>query len=118
MVEFSTALFFVKLVGYTFLFWLPTFIKGAGTLPACHLSHEPRRSWTVLLHCHFSGVNITSTGAAFVSITFDVGAVLGGVLAGLIADTNGKSATTCVIMILLAIPVVLRWVSLCLACYF
>jgi OPA family glycerol-3-phosphate transporter-like MFS transporter 1/2 len=108
VVEFSTALFFVKLVGYTFLFWLPSFIKGAGTpLPRCPVPPFPTSS-----PCQtdppviFSGVNITSTGAAFVSITFDVGGVLGGAVAGLIADGSGKSATTCVVMILLAIPVV------------
>ena len=31
VVEFSLCLFFAKLVSYTFLYWLPTFIKESGT---------------------------------------------------------------------------------------
>jgi len=74
-------LFFAKLISYTFLFWLPTFIKQMG-------------------------VNVTSEEAAYFSILFDVGGILGGILAGLAADFTGKSACTCAVMLISSIPTV------------
>jgi OPA family glycerol-3-phosphate transporter-like MFS transporter 1/2 len=37
---------------------------------------------------------------------FDVGGIVGGIVAGLASDYSGKSATTCAVMIILAIPAV------------
>jgi len=79
VVEFSACLFFAKLVSYTFLYWLPTFIKE-------------------------SGVHITAQTAANLSTLFDVGGIVGGIIAGIATDLTGKPASTCAIMLILAIP--------------
>ncbi|XP_040575845.1 glucose-6-phosphate exchanger SLC37A2 [Lepeophtheirus salmonis] len=84
VIEFSLCLFFAKLVSYTFLYWLPTFIKD-------------------------NGHNIKTDTAALLSTLFDVGGIFGGVIAGLASDYSGKSATTCAVMLVFAIPVMLTY---------
>lgn len=44
--------------------------------------------------------------SAYVSTVFDVGGIVGGILAGIVSDYSGKSATTCAVMLIVAIPVV------------
>lgn len=78
VVEFSLCLLFAKLVSYTFLFWLPLYITKAARLDA--------------------------KKAGDLSTLFDVGGIVGGVLAGVISDKLGKRATTCAVMLLLAAP--------------
>lgn len=78
VVEYSLSLFFAKLVSYTFLYWLPLYIKSSTTL-------SPAES-------------------AQLSTLFDVGGILGAIVAGGISDYSGMSATTCAGMLLLAIP--------------
>ncbi|XP_040832699.1 glucose-6-phosphate exchanger SLC37A2 isoform X1 [Ochotona curzoniae] len=78
VIEFSLCLLFAKLVSYTFLYWLPLYIFNVA---------------------HFSAKE-----AGDLSTLFDVGGIIGGILAGIISDyTNGR-ATTCCIMLLLAAP--------------
>jgi len=77
--EFALCLFFCKLVSYTFLYWLPSFI-------------------------HDTGINVTSEDAAYFATLFDVGGILGGVIAGIASDRTGRPATACAVMIILAIP--------------
>lgn len=85
VIEFSLCLFFAKLVSYTFLYHLPTFISS-------------------------SGENISPSDAAFLSTLFDVGGIIGGIMAGLITDYTGKSASTCAAMLVAAIPMVfIQW---------
>ena len=79
VIEFSLCLFFAKLVSYTFLFWLPNYISSTSGLDA--------------------------RSSATLSTFFDVGGIIGGVIAGLISDQSGMSATTCSSMLVLAIPV-------------
>ena len=79
VIEFSLCLFFAKLVSYTFLFWLPNYISSTSGLDA--------------------------RSSATLSTFFDVGGIIGGILAGLISDQSGMSASTCVAMLALAIPV-------------
>jgi len=79
VVEFSMCLFFAKLVSYTFLYWLPTFIKE-------------------------SGEHVEASTAANLSTLFDVGGIIGGIIAGLATDFSGKPASTCAIMLIMAIP--------------
>lgn len=55
---------------------------------------------------YFPGKDITSENAAYLSTLFDVGGIAGGILAGLASDFTGKSATTCAIMLITAIPMV------------
>ena len=79
VVEFSLCLFFAKLVSYTFLFWLPNYISTTSGLDA--------------------------RSSATLSTFFDVGGIMGGILAGLVSDHSGMAATTCGLMLVLAIPV-------------
>ena len=53
-----------------------------------------------------AGVNINSEDAAYFSILFDIGGIIGGIIAGLATDYTGKSATTCAVMLIGAIPAV------------
>lgn len=78
VIEFSLCLLFAKLVSYTFLFWLPLYITKAA-----HLNAKK---------------------AGDLSTLFDVGGIVGGILAGVISDKRGKRATTCAVMLLLAAP--------------
>ncbi|XP_056145300.1 glucose-6-phosphate exchanger SLC37A1 [Lampris incognitus] len=78
VIEFSLCLLFAKLVSYTFLFWLPLYITKAAHLDAKE--------------------------AGDLSTLFDVGGIVGGILAGVISDKLGKRATTCAVMLLLAAP--------------
>jgi len=78
VVEFSLCLFFSKLVSYTFLYWLPNYIHST------------------------SGVDAEES--AVLSTIFDLGGIVGGTLAGLISDNTGNPASTCVVMLVMAIP--------------
>ncbi|XP_027801202.2 glucose-6-phosphate exchanger SLC37A2 isoform X1 [Marmota flaviventris] len=78
VIEFSFCLLFAKLVSYTFLYWLPLYI--------------------------FNVAHFGAKEAGDLSTLFDVGGIIGGIMAGLISDyTNGR-ATTCCIMLMLAAP--------------
>ncbi|KAL8173795.1 UNVERIFIED_CONTAM: hypothetical protein K2H54_025619 [Gekko kuhli] len=78
VIEFSFCLLFAKLVSYTFLYWLPLYIVNVA---------------------HFSAKK-----AGDMSTLFDVGGIIGGILAGLISDYTGGRATTCCVMLILAAP--------------
>uniref|UniRef100_A0A4X2M4Y3 Glucose-6-phosphate exchanger SLC37A2 n=1 Tax=Vombatus ursinus TaxID=29139 RepID=A0A4X2M4Y3_VOMUR len=85
VVEFSLCLLFAKLVSYTFLFWLPLYIVNVA---------------------HFG-----SKEAGDLSTLFDVGGIIGGILAGIISDyTNGR-ATTCCVMLIVAAPLLFLYNS-------
>ena len=64
---------------YTFLFWLPNYISSTSGLDA--------------------------RSSATLSAFFDVGGIIGGIIAGMVSDSSGMSASTCAIMLILAIPV-------------
>uniref|UniRef100_A0A667ZBJ9 Solute carrier family 37 member 1 n=1 Tax=Myripristis murdjan TaxID=586833 RepID=A0A667ZBJ9_9TELE len=87
VIEFSLCLLFAKLVSYTFLFWLPLYITKAAHLDA--------------------------KKAGDLSTLFDVGGIVGGILAGVISDKLGKRATTCAVMLLLAAPTVSCMLLVC-----
>ncbi|XP_064651178.1 glucose-6-phosphate exchanger SLC37A2-like [Lineus longissimus] len=78
VVEFSIGLFFIKLVSYTFLFWLPKYISSGGT------------------------VRIDPQTAASLTALFDVGGMFGGILIGLLSDILGIKAILCVVFLLSA----------------
>jgi sugar phosphate permease len=82
VIEYSLALFFSKLVAYTFLFWLPYYVKSL---------------------C-FSDNPMTSKEADEISVLFDVGGILGSLFAGLFSDLINARAITCVLMLYLSIP--------------
>lgn len=54
---------------------------------------------------------MTSEQAAYFSILFDFGGIIGGIVAGIASDYTGKSASTCAVMLIAAIPMVRigRW---------
>uniref|UniRef100_A0A671P098 Glucose-6-phosphate exchanger SLC37A2 n=1 Tax=Sinocyclocheilus anshuiensis TaxID=1608454 RepID=A0A671P098_9TELE len=78
VVEFSLCLLFAKLVSYTFLYWLPLYIANVAHF-------DPKK-------------------AGDLSTLFDVGGIVGGILAGLISDYSGGRATTCCAMLIIAAP--------------
>ncbi|XP_037604639.1 glucose-6-phosphate exchanger SLC37A2 [Sebastes umbrosus] len=78
VVEFSLCLMFAKLVSYTFLYWLPLYISNVA---------------------HFEAKE-----AGDMSTLFDVGGIIGGIMAGLVSDYTGGRATTCCVMLITAAP--------------
>ncbi|KAK3221829.1 hypothetical protein Dsin_008854 [Dipteronia sinensis] len=79
---FAFCLFFSKLVAYTFLYWLPFYLRHTGV----------------------AGKQLSHKTAGILSIIFDFGGVLGGILAGLISDLIEARAVTSVAFLLLSIP--------------
>lgn len=82
VIEYSLCLFFAKLVSYTFLFWLPFYIEHT---PIGGKKYGPRIS-------------------ADLSTLFDVGGIIGGILAGYISDKKECSGITVVVMLIIAAP--------------
>nr|AKN21659.1 slc37a-3 [Schmidtea mediterranea] len=89
VIAYSFALFFAKLVSYTFLYWLPNYLNRVGQ-------------------------GMTPKMAGNLSTLFDIGGIFGGVLAGFASDiwlissskpssSNGRSGT-CAVMLILAAP--------------
>ncbi|XP_058805839.1 glucose-6-phosphate exchanger SLC37A2 isoform X2 [Phymastichus coffea] len=81
VIEYSLSLFFAKLVSYTFLFWLPLYISSSTT-------YNP-------------------TLSADLSTLFDVGGIIGAIIAGVLSDFSGMSALTCAVMLGLSCPTLL-----------
>lgn len=79
---YAFCLFFSKLVAYTFLYWLPFYIRN-NAVAGQFLSHKA------------SGI---------LSVVFDIGGVLGGISAGFLSDAIGTRAVTSVLFLLLSIP--------------
>uniref|UniRef100_A0A7N0V0N6 Major facilitator superfamily (MFS) profile domain-containing protein n=1 Tax=Kalanchoe fedtschenkoi TaxID=63787 RepID=A0A7N0V0N6_KALFE len=79
---FALCLFFSKLVAYTFLYWLPFYIS----------------------HTAIDGEYLSSETAGNLSTLFDVGGVVGGVLAGHISDRLNARAITAATFMYCAIP--------------
>ncbi|KIZ03834.1 hypothetical protein MNEG_4124 [Monoraphidium neglectum] len=68
--SFALCLFFSKLIAYTFLYWLPFYIKSTP----------------------IQGRMLSAKQAGDLSTLFDVGGVAGGILAGHLSDKTGASA--------------------------
>eukprot|EP01018_Ginkgo_biloba_P035142 Gb_05694 [translate_table: standard] len=79
---FALCLFFSKLVAYTFLYWLPFYIS----------------------HTAIGGEYVSVKSAGNLSTLFDVGGILGGILAGHISDRLDARAITAASFMYLAIP--------------
>jgi hypothetical protein len=82
VIEFSLALFFNKLVAYTFLFWLPFYIF-----------YHP-----------IDGKKVGEQKADLLSTFYDVGGIFGGIATGAVSDILDSRAISCVIMMYFAIP--------------
>ncbi|XP_071710233.1 putative glycerol-3-phosphate transporter 1 [Rutidosis leptorrhynchoides] len=79
---FAFCLFFAKLVAYTFLYWLPFYIS----------------------HTAIKGEYLSDEAAGNLSTLFDVGGVVGGILAGHISDRLNARAITAATFMYCAIP--------------
>jgi sugar phosphate permease len=79
VIEYALALFFNKLVSYTFLFWLPYYVKE---------SHP----------------QISSEESDWLATLFDVGGIFGGIVTGILSDVLNARAVSCVISLILAVP--------------
>ncbi|XP_017460521.1 PREDICTED: glucose-6-phosphate exchanger SLC37A2 isoform X2 [Rhagoletis zephyria] len=84
VVEFSLCLFFAKLVSYTFLYWLPLYIQSSTTL--------------------------SPSVAADLSTLFDIGGIFGAIAAGTVSDHTGMPATTCLVLLVCAAPLLFMYV--------
>lgn len=82
---FAFCLFFSKLVAYTFLYWLPFYIR----------------------HTAVAGVHLSHKTSGILSTIFDIGGVFGGVSAGYISDVIGARAVTSLLFLLLSVPALL-----------
>lgn len=80
--SYAFCLFFAKLIAYTFLYWLPYYIKSTPI--------ENRM--------------LTPKEAGDLSVLFDIGGVAGGVMAGHLSDKSGASAVVSVSFTLLSVP--------------
>lgn len=79
---YAFCLFFSKLVAYTFLYWLPFYIRHTAVAGE-HLSHKT---------------------AGILSAIFDVGGVFGGIAAGYISDKIDARALTSILFLSFSIP--------------
>ncbi|KAL3532244.1 hypothetical protein ACH5RR_005765 [Cinchona calisaya] len=79
---YAFSLFFSKLVAYTFLYWLPFYLR----------------------HTAIAGVHVSHRTAGILSTVFDIGGVTGGILAGFISDLIEAQAVSSLLFLLLSIP--------------
>ncbi|KAL5698450.1 hypothetical protein ACHQM5_029483 [Ranunculus cassubicifolius] len=79
---YAFCLFFSKLVAYTFLYWLPFYIR----------------------HTEVAGVQLSHKTAGILSTVFDLGGVVGGISAGYISDAIEARAVTSITFLFFSIP--------------
>ncbi|MFS7996989.1 putative ABC-type glycerol 3-phosphate transporter [Helianthus anomalus] len=89
VIPFALCLFFSKLVAYTFLFWLPFYLSQT----------------------EIGGERMSVKSAGNLSTLFDVGGIVGGILAGYISDKLRARATTAASFMYAAIPSMLLYRS-------
>ncbi|KAL9237145.1 hypothetical protein vseg_011731 [Gypsophila vaccaria] len=80
--NYALCLFFAKLVAYTFLYWLPFYIS----------------------YTEIGGEYLSSETAGNLSTFFDIGGVVGGILAGFFSDKLGARAITAASFTYFTIP--------------
>lgn len=80
--SFALCLFFSKLIAYTFLYWLPYYIKSTA----------------------IEGRYLSAKQAGDLSILFDIGGVAGGILAGHLSDKSGASALVATSFTISSVP--------------
>ncbi|XP_050230211.1 putative glycerol-3-phosphate transporter 4 [Mercurialis annua] len=82
VIPFALCLFFSKLVAYTFLYWLPFYLSQT----------------------EIGGEYVSVKSAGNLSTLFDVGGIVGGILAGYISDKLRARAITAASFMYIAIP--------------
>ena len=83
VVTFSLCLFFTKLVAYTFLYWLPFYIERT----------------------EIGGEYLSAAKAGELSTLFDIGGVVGGILAGYLSDKYNARSMVSAGFVYASIPV-------------
>ncbi|KAB2089560.1 hypothetical protein ES319_A03G070400v1 [Gossypium barbadense] len=104
---FAFCLFFAKLVAYTFLYWLPYYIGHTGILIYFNfliLIDSLRILFSIHKSAAIEGKYLSDETAGNLSTFFDVGGVLGGILAGHISDRLDARAITAATFMYCAIP--------------
>ncbi|KAL6956451.1 hypothetical protein U1Q18_045528, partial [Sarracenia purpurea var. burkii] len=89
VIPFALCLLFSKLVAYTFLYWLPFYLSQTA----------------------IGGEYISVKSAGNLSTLFDVGGIVGGILAGYISDKLNARATTAASFMYAAIPAMILYRS-------
>ncbi|XP_043718653.1 putative glycerol-3-phosphate transporter 5 [Telopea speciosissima] len=84
---YAFCLFFSKLVAYTFLYWLPFYIR----------------------HTDVAGVHLSHETAGMLSTIFDVGGVFGGISAGYISDRIEARAVTSILFLIFSVPALILY---------
>ncbi|KAL1531206.1 putative glycerol-3-phosphate transporter 4 [Salvia divinorum] len=87
VIPFALCLFFAKLVAYTFLYWLPYYLSQTA----------------------IEGQYMSVKSAGNLSTLFDVGGIIGGILAGYISDKLRARATTAASFMYAAIPAMILY---------
>lgn len=87
VIPFALCLFFAKLVAYTFLYWLPFYLSQT----------------------EIGGEYVSVKSAGNLSTLFDVGGIIGGILAGYISDKLRARATTAASFMYASIPSMLLY---------
>ncbi|XP_010275469.1 PREDICTED: putative glycerol-3-phosphate transporter 4 [Nelumbo nucifera] len=87
VIPFALCLFFSKLVAYTFLYWLPFYLSQTA----------------------IGGEYVSVKSAGNLSTLFDVGGIVGGILAGYISDRLNARAITAASFMYAAIPSMLLY---------
>ena len=82
VIEYSMCMFFAKGVAYTFLMWLPVYIKEAG-----------------------NAINVGSAVAGYLSTFFDIGGIVGGIMVGALSDLSGARGLISGTLMFIAVPV-------------
>ncbi|GMH22803.1 hypothetical protein Nepgr_024646 [Nepenthes gracilis] len=89
VIPFALCLLFAKLVAYTFLYWLPFYLSQTA----------------------IGGEHVSVKSAGNLSTLFDVGGIIGGILAGYISDKLNARAITVASFMYAAIPSLLLYRS-------
>ncbi|XP_057475123.1 putative glycerol-3-phosphate transporter 4 [Actinidia eriantha] len=89
VIPFAFCLFFSKLVAYTFLYWLPFYLSQTA----------------------IGGEYMSVKSAGNLSTLFDVGGIVGGILAGYVSDKLEARATTAASFMYAAIPAMILYRS-------
>ncbi|KAL4602335.1 hypothetical protein ACB092_10G045900 [Castanea dentata] len=87
VIPFALCLFFAKLVAYTFLYWLPFYLSQT----------------------EIGGEYVSVKSSGNLSTLFDVGGIVGGILAGYMSDKLNARATTAASFMYAAIPSMLLY---------
>ncbi|KAB7503871.1 Glucose-6-phosphate exchanger [Armadillidium nasatum] len=77
VMEFAFSLFFSKLVSYTFLYWLPHYLADT--------------------------TDNTASESGLMSTFFDIGGIIGGILAGMLNDWTEMPASVCTVLLIFAV---------------